>query len=798
MRIFLLIPMLLLTTSAVHAVDYCVGSVAQLKQALLDAQSDGAPSVIQIRQGAYVLNESLGYGNPTGREDGALTLRGGYIGGTCLIQTSTPVGTTIAGANTLALTLTNFIELKVEFLTFLSLDVNLNACGSGPSTCQLIVNRNRVQTAQMTLKLSGGTGILRDSLFTNGQNDLALVVDVPDVFALSFGGRMRLVNVSVIDALTRFQGGNFNTAENQSVDIRNSVFSRVGATEIESNRDIALNFSRYDSLVLTNGATVVTSNNTSGQPNLNAQFVPNPGSPLIDRGTASVEGGLSRDVYNEPRVIGQTVDIGAAESPVDGSGVFVVDTTAASGTGSLAAAVAFANADENPNVIRFNIPGGCPKRIARTSALIITDGLTIDGYSQPGSSLNTSSTRFNAEPCIILDGNNRAHDGIVAGPELSTKNEAIRVRGLAFEDFQTALELDEGISHIVQGNQFGGTIGNLSGSDAVLERNGSAVTLSRNAPQFATIGGPQIDDSNLVVGTSFIAITISSDNNTLANNQIGYDNWGVGSSEFDNAFGVLINGEDNLVVDNRFGNHGSDAVRIGGAGASGNRVANNEFGGFLAAAPPVNFSYGVFLFNDAHDNTVGPGNVFIGNEVGVRLSESAGGRNRITRNGMSDQTGLGIDLDVLGVTPNDIDASLCNQITGCASNGDQNFPVLSSASFPLVGPLGRPLQVSGSLRSLVRGTPYEVEFFVADQCDPSGHGEGARFLDSIEVKIENTGFCQANNCTKAFTGVFIAAADVEPNDYLVATATTPSGDTSEFSQCRRILARDLVFTDGFE
>lgn len=783
---------------SVHATDYCVSTVAQFKQALRDAETDGVQSTIKLRQGVYVLDESLRYGPLGGPPQGGLIVRGGFIGADCLIAQSTPVGTTIAGTTALSLFVFDNDALKVEYLTFVALDVEFRACVFGSSNpCEMVINRIRGQSNQTTIDHYGGSGIIRDSLFTIGRDGLALTIEVPDFGEFDNSGDIRVINVSVINALTRIVGrDNDGGPEGRRVDIRNSSFSRSGETEIDTDRDIELRFSRYDTLQSTNGATVIAGSNTAQQPNFNAQFIPNPGSPLIDRGTASVVGGLTRDVYNEPRVIGQSVDIGAAESPVDGSGIFVVDTTAASGAGSLAAAIAFANADDAANLIRFNIPGSCPKRLTRSSALAITDGLTIDGYSQPGSVLNTGSTLFNAQPCIILSGTNRTHDGLVAGSALTAKQEGMRIRGIAFENFATAIELDHGLNHIIIGNQFGGTFGNTAGADTVLEGNDVAIAIEGSGERFATIGGADADDKNLLVGADQFALRIASDNNTVINNQIGYDNVGSGSSGFNNAVGILITGANNLINDNKIGNHGTDGVRLSGAGARDNRIQANQFGRPPGGRVPPNNRWGVYLFSDANRNVIGPDNDFVGNLVGIRMTASAGGRNRIDRNSMLDQIGLGIDLGTSGVTANDIDPSLCDLNLGCASNAEQNYPSVTRAQFA-VGPLGRPLLVNGSLRSVVRSQPYRLAFFVSNQCNASGFGEGAIQIDTTELTIVNAGFCQASNCTAGFSS-FIAAADVEPNDYLTVTATSPSGDTSEFSACQRILARDLIFTDGFD
>jgi hypothetical protein len=783
-----------------HAADYCVGSVAQLKQAFLSAQSDGESSVIKVREGVYVLDEDISYGQPDGREDGTLTVRGGYSGANCLFQTPNPVNTTIAGTAARSLSLTQFLGLRVEHLGFIGLDVNLGGCPPVFLSCTLNVNRVRAQSSRMTIDLAGGSGLLRDSLFTNGRNDLALVVNVNEIVnGLPIGGGpFRMVNVTVVDALTRFGGGDLNEPDSRLVDVRNSSFSRTGAIEIETNRDLSVRFSRYDSLDPDSGAAVLTGNNTSLQPNFNAQFIPNPGSPLIDRGTASVEGGLSRDVYNEPRVVGQSVDIGAAESPVDGSGIYVVDTSAASGTGSFAAAVALANADSAPNTIHFNIPGSCPKRIARTSALVITDALIIDGYTQPGSSPSAGGSFVVPRPCVILDGANGTHDGIVAGAALTTANEGLRIRGLAFEDFNDALDLTEGVGHIVQGNQFGGTIGSSSDPVNRLAGNNNAlVMLDSGAAQYALIGGSNDEDANLFVGASGTAISIASNFNSIVGNQIGYDGTGASSGDFNNDLGVLLTGGNNSVIDNRIGNQFADGLRLTGAASRFNRVEGNALGGRATGRVPVNRLRGVSIQSDAHNNRIGPDNRIIGNLIGVRVNASAGGRNQIFANEIDENQQLGVDLGDGGVTPNDNDPQLCDQTLGCPSNGEQNYPVVSQARFITgVTPIGRPLQLTGSLRSLVRATPYRIDLYVGDQCDSSGHGEGARSIDTIDVTITNSGFCTANNCTANFNA-FVAAEAVEPNQFITATATTPAGDTSEFSRCARVLARDLIFTDGF-
>src|SRR6266404_3621583 len=86
-----------------------------------------------------------------------------------------------------------------------------------------------------------------------------------------------------------------------------------------------------------------------------------------------------------------------------------VTNTADSGPGSLRQAIMDANADTSTNdvVIEFNIPGSGVQTIAPLTPLpIITRALTIDGYTQPGSSPNTLANADNAVLLIEINGGN--------------------------------------------------------------------------------------------------------------------------------------------------------------------------------------------------------------------------------------------------------------------------------------------------------------------------------------------------------------------------------------------------------
>ena len=128
--------------------------------------------------------------------------------------------------------------------------------------------------------------------------------------------------------------------------------------------------------------------------------------------------------------------------------------------------------------------------------------------------------------------------------------------------------------------------------------------------------------------------------------------------------------------------------------------------------------------------------------------------NAIRRNSLLGNTLRGIDLANNGVTANDAgDAD-----TG--ANNLQNFPVLATA----------PGGVQGTLNSRPSLT-YTVEYFINENCDPSGNGEGESLVGSVSVATDADG--------NATLPLFPIGAGV----LITATATSPTGDTSEFSAC---------------
>jgi hypothetical protein len=251
---------------------------------------------------------------------------------------------------------------------------------------------------------------------------------------------------------------------------------------------------------------------------------------------------------------------------------------------------------------------------------------------------------------------------------------------------------------------------------------------------------------------------------------LGNDHQGVALTEGTSGNEVLLN----VVSDNGYdgiGLQGFDNVPFPQPPiqTSNNLIERNIVGLDASATSPLPNAmhgitlgtYGPTVWGCADANTVRE-NVIAHNggdgiavvEVAVDTTNADG--NRITRNSIWSNSGLGIDLGDDGVTPDDpLDPD-------SGANQELNFPVLTSARHT-------PLRttISGSLQIDASPNLALIEVFEAS-VDPSGHGEGMRYLGAA---------------TPAPDGSWsLATTLLQPGDRVTATATDPSGNTSEFSQ----------------
>ena len=205
--------------------------------------------------------------------------------------------------------------------------------------------------------------------------------------------------------------------------------------------------------------------------------------------------------------------------------------------------------------------------------------------------------------------------------------------------------------------------------------------------------------------------------------------------------------------------------------ASGNVVYGNLIGTDASGALPLpNGDWGVRI-EGSSDNTVGGAAPGEGNVIafhrfdGVSVSGAATG-NAIRGNSIFENEDLGIDLASNGVAANDSG----DGDTG--ANDLQNWPVLTSVI--ALGPQGADTRFQGILHS-APSTTYDLDFYENPPCAvfPREFVEGRVYLGTGQVTTNAAG-----------TGAFDVTLPVTTTAgaRFAATATDPSGNTSELSQ----------------
>ena len=196
--------------------------------------------------------------------------------------------------------------------------------------------------------------------------------------------------------------------------------------------------------------------------------------------------------------------------------------------------------------------------------------------------------------------------------------------------------------------------------------------------------------------------------------------------------------------------------------AEGANLQGNVIGADATGDAPLPNADGIRLRDRAHKNRIGAGSTSEGNLIafnegpGVVAEDSAGDGNAIQGNAIHSNGALGIDLGGDGVTPNH------GAEPDAGPNARQNFPVLEIVT---------PFSVEGMLDSTPH-TSFTLEIFASPACDPSGYGQGRSRIAVTTLATDAAGHAEF--------GVSLTAP---PGEWVTATATDASGNTSEFSAC---------------
>jgi uncharacterized repeat protein (TIGR01451 family) len=299
-----------------------------------------------------------------------------------------------------------------------------------------------------------------------------------------------------------------------------------------------------------------------------------------------------------------------------------------------------------------------------------------------------------------------------------------------------------GAGNVISGNDGPGVLINLF-SDLL-----SASTGSGNAIVGNLIGTDATGQAALGNQGTGIEI-VGADHDTIGGSATGAgnviaSNHGDGIAVLASPIGVQT-GTQTTILGNSIGTDLSGVLPLGNAG-SGVLLnsSNNTVGGTTAGASNViafNGHKGIVI---APGNNPGTGNTILGNSF------------------YSNTGGLGIDLNDDGPTQN-YAGSIPNGTFLPGANHLQGTPVVDHFSSS-----GGSTAVTGALHSIV-STTFTLQFYGAASSDPL---EGGLFLGSTTVTTDGNG-----------DATFSASLPVAlPSGFgVTATATAPSGDTSEFS-----------------
>jgi hypothetical protein len=482
----------------------------------------------------------------------------------------------------------------------------------------------------------------------------------------------------------------------------------------------------------------------------------------------------------------------------------------------------FLGASASGNVIGGNTPG--TRNVISGNA---HDGIIIRDVGTAGNGIGANYIGTNAAGTAalgnLLDGvevMNGASKNVIAGDKPGTRN-IISGNGRDGVDLH-----DSGTSLNVVAGDFIGT--DVTGEHALGNGlDGVDVSLSASSN---LVGGKDRKDRNVISGNKIfgVAIFTFASHNLVEGNLIGTDQTGtiaLGNGEFgvdisDSASHNVIGGT-TAATRNLISGNGADGLDITGTHSTGNRVEGNYIGTDVTGTHVLGNAFdGVKIADGASGNTIGgtragAGNLISGNGAdGVSLNETGTKGNVIQGNrigtDVTGTTGLGNGGDGVNIQlggGNLIGGTTAGAANVIAFNARNGVEVIASPnngirqnSIFANGGLGIALEnganhnasapvltsaVSSSTGTTIQGsltaapsTTYTLEFFSNTTCAPDGSGQGAVYLGSLTVTTDASG--QAT-----FTAT--VATVVPTGDFITATATDPTENTSEFSLCQTVL-----------
>jgi hypothetical protein len=516
--------------------------------------------------------------------------------------------------------------------------------------------------------------------------------------------------------------------------------------------------------------------------------------------------------------------------------ICVTNTGDCNSCGSLRDAINAANSSPGLDEIVFDpsLSGTPTINLTLGSLPQVTGAITLDGTAICGNQDTISPQRAFR---IRL---NRGNSSVTNAVNIQQNGSGSVVSNFVISNFGsgTGVQLNNNSGNFVEGNLIGtDATGNFSNQNAI----GVRINNARNNTVGGTaspalniisgnIQGLEIAGSNSVdnvVRLNRIGITGGQLPNLLGNIQSGINITGGASRNViggplqsglllnviaDNQDGIVIaSGTANLAQSNQIDLNRRNGVTINSTGntiggpvtatngiwrnrnngveVNGNVQNNLVQGNFIGInfdGPNIldrgNEGDGVLITNSAVRNfvggpTQGAGNIIaLNRRNGVTVTGASTVQNSIVANRLSANGLLDIDLGNDGRTNND------DRDLDAGANDLQNFPVLTAAIFSPtsageITPAAPGLTITVNFNSTPSQT-FSLDFFFGGDCEC----RGPQCISSIPVFLgsRNATTDATGNFTGSFTFDFVVPA---AGGFVNASATSPTGSTSELSQC---------------
>jgi CSLREA domain-containing protein len=470
------------------------------------------------------------------------------------------------------------------------------------------------------------------------------------------------------------------------------------------------------------------------------------------------------------------------------------------------------------DTINFAVPGAGVHTITPASPLpFISKTVTINGYSQAGSSPNTNpfGQGLNTVLTVELAGTNGQlstngagsngtiirglvlANGVVFG--IGTSGNTIEGSFMGTNASGTAAASGGGtVGVLAAGNntQIGGTTpaarnlisgignagisssifpvnatviqGNLIGTNAAGTAaipNGAGIFLGSGATFTNTIVGGSVPGAgNVISGNINGGMDVGGTNLVIQGNYVGTD--ATGNAALGNApYGIVVEGSGAIIggtspgAGNVISGNGNFGLSVAfNTVVQGNRIGTNAAGTAGVGAQ----SEGIQI--NGTNNTIGGTAAGAANVIAFQSNAGAFTVAGIALSpGFSGNAWLTNSIHDNGGTG--------GIVVGGGANVDTQPPVLASATFAS----GNVTVTGTSLFGLTPNATYRIEFFSNVSCDAAGHGEGMTFLGAQDVTANGSGQIPSFG---PFTFAVPAGQPI-----ITMTATSPTNSSSAFSNC---------------